>query len=272
MEKPWKTSIRHLGVAIVAVGALIFGGNGTEAAPCAVDLDSCPLHGCAKPGTPDALVNQRKRTKPAPGIPVLLTLEDFDSLQEQADKLVGQNKALTQASRKKLRQLKLKSSDNQVSEGDLVQVVAYMVGLPNRPKASGPESVNCRLTGKDNNDFHIPIAPYPEDNEIHAIVVEMIPQERPRGWAEQKLRSVARQGLPVLVRGQLFYDNKHLVNSDPDDIKPRQPKRFSLWEIHPITEFYVCISEENKCDPTGYNAVGAPRKHRQLNGGQNGNS
>ena len=59
----------------------------------------------------------------------------------------------------------------------------------------------------------------------------------------------SRRGFPVLVRGQLFYDNKHLVNSDPDDVKPRQPKRFSLWEIHPVTEFHVCVTVDNDCDP-----------------------
>jgi hypothetical protein len=46
-----------------------------------------------------------------------------------------------------------------------------------------------------------------------------------------------------------FYDNKRLVNSDPDDVKPKQPKRFSLWEIHPVIAFHVCVTADNDCDP-----------------------
>ena len=240
-------------LAILFGVILAFGGHGTAEAqqrkPCFPDLASCPAHGCAKPGTPDALVNQIKKTKPPHSTPVPLTLEDFDSFQVQADNLVGQKVNLNKRARNKLRNLKIISSTTSVNEGDLVQIVGYMVGLPNRPGASGPESVNCRLTGKANNDFHIPIAPHPEDGELQAIVVEMIPQERPEGWTESKLRGVAREDLPVLVRGQLFYDNKHWVNSDPDDIKPKEPKRFSLWEIHPVTAFYVCTRGENECNP-----------------------
>jgi hypothetical protein len=54
--------------------------------------------------------------------------------------------------------------------------------------------------------------------------------------------------LPVLVVGGLLYDNEHLVNDDPSQPKGGQPKRFSLWEIHPITEFLVC-EQAGGCDP-----------------------
>ena len=57
-----------------------------------------------------------------------------------------------------------------------------------------------------------------------------------------KLQRIAREKRPVLVRGQLFYDNKHEGNDDPDDVKAGQPKPFSLWEIHPVTEFHVCMA------------------------------
>jgi hypothetical protein len=246
MKKLWKNCLIAL---IVTVWALAVSANGTAAAPCAVDLNSCPAHGCAKPGTSDALVNQIKRTLPPSGALVLLTLDDFESFQEQADILVGQNVNISKVKRNKLKNLKLVSSVKKISEGDLVQVIGFMVGLPNRPKASGPESVNCRLPGKANNDYHIPIAGHPDDSELEAIVVEMIPQDRPKSWTDSKLRRVAKKQLPVLVRGQFFYDNKHVVNSDPDDIKPGQPKRFSLWEIHPVTEFYVCLKVGTNCDP-----------------------
>src|SRR5262249_33006890 len=129
-----------------------------------------------------------------------------------------------------------------VSEGDFVQVSGFMVGLPERPKAEGAESVNCNLRDDGthkNNDFHIPIARDAADSEFKGIVVEMIPQRRPSAWMIETIRMIAEQKLAVLVRGQLMYDNKHLVNKDPQ-ADNGQPKRFSLWEVHPITEFFVC--------------------------------
>ena len=146
-----------------------------------------------------------------------------------------------------------------MSEGDFVQVVGYLVGLPQRPKAEGPESVNCNLMDDGthrNNDFHIPIARNPGDTEYEGVVVEMIPQKRPVAWKINGIRQMARDQLQVLVRGQLMYDNKHVVNKDPQNDN-RQPKRFSLWEVHPVTEFYVC--RRNSCasdDLTQWELVG----------------
>lgn len=242
---------RIVTLALVTAAVLFSWGDGLgqTSSRYAADLDSCPARGCADPETPDALVNQGKRRVPPSGTPVRLTLDDFEHLQSLADQLVGQKVSLDQTARDRLQNLDLKSSDKLVSEGSLVEVVGYVVGLPHRPKASGPESVNCQLTGADNNDFHIPLARHPEDTEFEGIVVEMIPQDRPEGWTIRKLRKVAREGRRVVVRGQLFYDNKHLVNDDPDDVKGSDPKRFSLWEIHPATQFHVCVTASKKCDP-----------------------
>ena len=246
---------RALTVTLITVAVLLFSGTGLGEAgqtspPCAADLDSCPYNGCAEPGTDDALIHQLKRRMLPPGTPVRLTLDDFERLQSEADQLVGQKVSLDQAAREELRDLTVKSSDLLVSEGDLVEVTGYMVGLPHRPRASGPESVNCRLTGTDNNDFHIPLARHPEDTEFEGIVVEMIPQDRPDEWTTGKLRRIARENRQVLVRGQLLYDNLHEVNDDPDNVKAGQPKRFALWEVHPVTEVYVCVTASKKCDPT----------------------
>ena len=93
------------------------------------------------------------------------------------------------------------------------------------------------------------MARHPEDTEREGIVVEMIPQGRPDGWTIPKLKRIAREGRPVVFRGQLFYDNHHAVNDDPEYVKGSEPKRFSLWEIHPVTEFHVCVTAEKTCDP-----------------------
>jgi hypothetical protein len=246
MTKRWMVSLIH--ATLVVFLALAFvpidrtaadAQQRKKAGPCADDLFSCPTHGCAT-RSPEALVNKQKRSLPPSGKALMLTLDDFDSLQDQADKLVGQKVALNATARKKLE--KLTSSAGQVKEGDLVQIVGYMVGLPNRPNANtSGESVNCRLKGRDNNDFH------PHDSEFEAIVVEVIPQRRNKEWTVPKLKQIAKEGRLVLVRGQLFYDNMHLINADPDDPVGGQPKRFSLWEVHPVTEFYICRTEK-KCD------------------------
>ena len=133
-----------------------------------------------------------------------------------------------------------------MSEGDLVELRGFVIQDSPRPKPAEPESVNCRLTKAENNDIHIPIVEDNEDQEFAAIVVEVIPQGRPDGWKSKKLKRAARDDRPVIVRGRLFYDNKHLVNGDQDRDNG-EPKRFSLWEIHPVSAFYVCFRADRKC-------------------------
>jgi hypothetical protein len=243
------------GVFAAALFGLIYIGPITAAQtpastqPCSQDIDSCPLRGCARANTAEALVNELKRTLPPSGAPILLTLNDFESLQAQATQLVGQNVALTKAARNKLKNLS--SSAGKVSEGDFVSVTGFVVGLEDHlPRAMvGGESVNCRIHGKLSNDFHIPIGEDQMSNPFEAIVVEMIPQKRPATWTLAKLRKFAKDGTPVLVRGQLLYDNKHRVNDNPENPLGGQPKRFSLWEIHPVTESYFCDAPDKNCDP-----------------------
>ncbi len=238
-------------VALVATIATIGSAPAEERGveSCFSDLASCPITGCAPAGSTEALINKLKRTLPPSGTPIRMTLDDFLELQNQATRLVKQKHPLDEEARRKLRDLKLKSSNQKISEGELVELAGFMVGLPDFPKASGPESVNCRLSGTVNSDFHIPIAAEPGDTEFEGIVVEMIPQNRSSEWTIKKLKRIAKEGRPVVIRGQLFYDNMHLVNEDPHDVLHGQPKRASLWEIHPVTEFFVCMTANKKCNP-----------------------
>jgi len=236
-------------VAVIFASALAFSdAHGQDSKKtCAADLTSCPISGCELEGSPHALGNTMKRTVPPEGTPIKLTFDDFAHLQDQATGLVGQNQDLSREQRNQLRELSLKSSNQTVSEGNLVELTGFLIGLPNRPGASGAESVNCRLSGVSNSDFHIPVALNADDTEFEGIVVEMIPQDRNEGWTTKKLKRVARDARPVIVRGQLFYDNKHLVNDDPDNPLQGQPKRHSLWEIHPVTALLVCMTPTKKC-------------------------
>ena len=212
--------------------------------PCASDLRSCREQGCADAGTSEAYVNQLKRTFPAARTPLILTLEDFQRLQEQADALVGQGVPLGEKERRKLRGLR--SRTGRLGEGDFVQVRGYIVGQP--AYARGGESVNCRLTGAANSDFRVTLAGEPDATEFDGIAVVMIPHWRPVGWTLDRLSRLSQAGRPVMALGQLFYDSEHKVNDDPDQEVPGQPKRTSLWEIHPVTDFYVCRAEGKSCD------------------------
>jgi hypothetical protein len=62
------------------------------------------------------------------------------------------------------------------------------------------------------------------------------------------LQAVRDAKLPVLAIGGLTYDNEHLVNSDKNHPNGTNPKRMSLWEIHPTLQCFVCAATET-CDP-----------------------
>jgi len=214
------------------------------AVACQTNLASCPDTGCAAPGTPHASANQRKRSPPSGTQAVRLTFDDFALLQQQADTLVGENHELSAEQRAQLSGLTVGAG--QVSEGDLVSLAGYLVGIPH-PNTG--ESVNCNLHGEANNDYHIPVSNDPANTDFQGIVVEMTPQNRDSAWTLANLTQTENNQQLVLVTGALFYDNLHRVNGDPGNPKKGQPHRFSLWEIHPITGVSVCVKADNSCDP-----------------------
>jgi hypothetical protein len=213
-----------------------------RAAACHPSLSSCPAFGCETEGSDHALVNEMKRRIPTSTPPKTLNWDDFRVLQEDADSTVGQDTELDANDRNRLHGLSV--SSGQVSEGDLVQLAGFLVG---KPHPNTGESVNCNLTGSQNNDFHIPFASDPDQTAYEGIVVEMIPQDRPAQWNIKALGQVERARREVLVTGQLFYDNMHRVNGDEEDNQQGQPPRFSLFEIHPITS--IAVFPTDHCDP-----------------------
>jgi hypothetical protein len=215
-------------------------------------------NGCARddPTSPQAVLNRTKRRAPTTARARLLTFADFRTLQTATNRLFENRQPvpLEQEDRDHLRGLRLRGGA--VSEGQRVRVTGFLVGDPH-PNDSG-ESVNCQQTGSAANDYHIPVAPdfdgEPEtpQNEFRGIVVEMIPQEgrrRDGSWTTAKLTSALKARRAVLVEGALFFDNEHKVRVTDDRSLHGQPRRFSLWEVHPVTDFYVCMRENNRCDP-----------------------
>jgi uncharacterized protein YgiM (DUF1202 family) len=218
----------------------------TAAPPCADSFASCRPEGCGTPGSDQALLNSTKRRRPSETTTRTLSFADLRSLQQKANDLVGQYKELTQAERDSL--VKLRVTSGTVREGRLVKVRGYLAaGLEPHANTSG-ESVNCRLTQNENNDLHISLVENAGQDEFKGIVVEMIPQDRSAYWTLAKLKDIRQQGKRVLVVGALFYDNIHIVNDDPNHLIGGQPKRVSLWEVHPITKFFVCAKASNNCN------------------------
>lgn len=191
----------------------------------------------------DGLRNMAKRHIPVDSSPKTLDLADFQKLQYDIDSAFADaHTTVTDfaPNRNALRNLATVSST--VSEGDLVQMAVYIIEV--RPQ--GNESVNC--AGADGDDIHISVGAE-NSSEWKGVVVEMIPQFGTlTGWDATTLGKLKAKKLEVLIVGGLTYDNHHMVNDDPTHPNGTQPKRIALWEIHPVTKFYVC--EAGTCDPS----------------------
>ncbi|MSP59179.1 MAG: hypothetical protein EXR72_02360 [Myxococcales bacterium] len=224
-------------------------GRGGARKACFPSLTACPDSGCAAPGSSHALDNQAKRattaddgSTPSFSNSTLLGFMTLFELQQVATSTVGERKELP--SREPLKNLRVETSEEgtlTVGEGSSVRIAGFIVG---RPHANSGESVNCALTGVRNNDVHIPIAESPDYAETDGIVVETIPQGRNPAFTAPRLSAL--EGEYLMFVGRLFYDNMHRVNTDGH---AGDPRRMSLFELHPVTQIYLCVSDEG-CDPT----------------------
>jgi len=233
-----------LWLCFVAIALPSYGQSGCDGVRT---IAQCPITGCAdEPGSAEALINRLKHRRARGARPKALTFADLLKLQEEADDLVGQqvHLKLERADRGKLTNLRV--SNGVVAEGSFVKLIGFIASRPALPHATSRESVNCRLTGQINNDFHISIVERAGAAEFDGVVVEMIPQRRPAGWTVPKLKKVGAR--KVLIMGSLFYDNEHVVNANSRKSIGGQPKRFSLWEIHPVKDFFVCMRANNACN------------------------
>jgi hypothetical protein len=251
-EDGWvlRTFVRLVAVPYSTGPAAAACGPGTEI----IVHPSCPAVGLRSqnqqlvpypPNSDPGLRNLAKRHVPDPSCaPKPFVLDDARSLQNFVDNTFADartTKTTFQPTRAGLQHIA--TFDGAMGEGDLVRLSAYLVIA----RDEGSESVNC--AANDGTDIHISVGPKSvHPTEFDGIVAEMIPQlPRPSGWDSMTLNRLA--GKQVLVVGGLTYDNQHFVNDNPANPRAGQPKRFSLWEVHPITEFYVCPSGDG-CDPT----------------------
>ncbi len=220
-----------------------------QAQPCVSPetLNACTTTkptGCSAAGSAHGLVNQLKRTVPPQGTPTTLTFDTFSQLQSAAVELVDEGVDIPPAERDKIKSIE--TAEGTVGEGSRVRLVAFL--SEGTPHANSGESVNCNLKRAANNDIHISVTETKDGSEFEGIVVEMIPQDRPANWTSSKLDQL--HGKVLLIEGGLFYDNLHFANADANNPIQGQPKRFSLWEIHPVTSLKVCKKTKvSQCDP-----------------------
>lgn len=144
-----------------------------------------------------------------------------------------------------------------LGEGQYFSVVGY---LYYSQVSKGGEACNCDIQNDDpSDDYHIGIGfdsalaatakgasgDQKKKLEKASIVVEMTPHYRRKyhkgKWTNDVLTNIL--GRQVKVVGQLLLDNDHMgkaVCSDPN--ASADCWRISAWELHPVTEFYVCKS------------------------------
>ncbi len=137
-----------------------------------------------------------------------------------------------------------------MGEGNLVVFEGYVFEARQECK----ESVNCGTAVPNKNafhDIHIAILGTPRQTsststkaqenteECTGFVAEMIPHHRPAEWNACNVNAVGKKGLRVRVTGQQFFDGSHVPCKDGAP-QGDNPKRVSLWEIHPIYAFEIC--------------------------------
>jgi len=135
----------------------------------------------------------------------------------------------------------------QLGEDKLVVLKAFVLIA----RQEGAESVNCgaNIPNKPvDHDIHISLVPTgDESDECNSVVAEMSPHHRPAEWTAANVMKLAQAHTPVRVTGHLFFDSSHVPCADGQPV-PSNPKRFSLWEVHPIYKFEVCTAN---CDADG---------------------
>jgi len=264
-------SIAPLALAVLAqVGGIGKGGGtggappvGTQAVKCATgiaDFQACHdryATGCSQGGKYDGYLNSLKNQLIDPASEPQHSFKVDDLLALEKELPPGLTKANHEEFEDAMRAL---------GEGEVAALNGYLYYA----KDGGSESTNCLLSGPDDIDFHIGIGGDPSlvakaahhqltpMDRKQAVIVEMTPHWRAEyapSWSVAQLqKAVGRQ---VYVVGQLLADNEH--DNPGDDCAHVDATshadatghcwRPTIWELHPVTRFWVCARAQ--CAPDG---------------------
>lgn len=210
-------------------------------------IDSqCGLSGAGS--GPEGVQDSVKNNFCAKGTPQKITIDYLKELQAKVEKNPAINFGNENKGDRKKGPTTNRAPLKRLGEGKLVTLQAYVLIA----RQEGAESVNCGKNVPNDplfHDIHISLVSSTDiDNECSGVVAEMSPHHRPDSWTHVNVEKVARQKLPVRVTGQLYFDSSHFPCSNGESAGAGNPKRMSLWEIHPIYKFEVCSAD---CDGTG---------------------
>jgi hypothetical protein len=152
-----------------------------------------------------------------------------------------------------------------LGEGSLQGAVGYLYAVKAETGGSG-ETSNCKLSQNESDvDFHIfigfdsnlaaQIITHPDSIKLSdkgkSIVVEMTPHYRAAfqpNWTSDLLKQ--ERGRKVKIIGQLMVDNDHNSTKDNCGLAGAGSTcwRATIWELHPVTKFQVCMAKNNDCD------------------------
>ena len=205
--------------------------------------------GLAGAGTgPEATQNSAKNNFCATGMPQEIAISDLISLQGQVEKNPAINFGSENKGNRKKGPTVNRAPLKKLGEGKLVTLKAFVLIA----RQEGGESVNCGKNVPDEaafHDIHISLVGSADvTEECSGVVAEMSPHHRPDSWTHEKVEKVAAAKLPVRVTGHLYFDSSHFPCANGQAAGEGNPKRISLWEIHPIYKFEVCTGN---CDGAG---------------------
>lgn len=212
--------------------------------------------GCSASARPsyDAYLDFLKDQDPGPTLASTkdLTASDFPGLESQLPTTLRATNHATFANR-----------FANLGEGNIHTVIAYLYFAEDTSKGTATvppnsETCNCKLTAPNTFDYHLGLgfdpalaasarSTHPKSVdaaftalEKHSVVAEMTPYTRHPKWTFDRVNAL--QGQQVKVVGQLMVDNVHFNKNDDCHFTPAQAScwRSTVWEIHPITQFYVC--------------------------------
>jgi len=206
----------------------------------------CGLSGAGS--GPEGQQDSVKNNFCAKGTPRAITIDYLKGLQAQVEKNPSINFGSENKGTRKKGPTTNRAPLRRLGEGKLVTIRAFVLIA----RQEGAESVNCEKNVPDEalfHDIHISLVESTDiDDECSGVVAEMSPHHRPDSWNHANVEKVAREKLPVRVTGQLYFDSSHFPCSNGQGAGEGNPKRISLWEIHPIYKFEVCTAD---CDAAG---------------------
>ena len=204
------------------------------AAPAAMDATSCPVGGSPSknPQKSETPQNESKNNFCATGPVQAVTVADMVALQAQVPASVPFGQTAGPAVDR--------SALVALGEGQEVTVMGYL----SYTDQEGAESVNCGTNVPNEpayHDIHMNIVSTPGEVQCSGIVAEMIPHHRPAVWTAQLLGEVLSAQVLVRVTGNRMFDSSHSPCAN-GKAASGDPQRASLWEVHPIYKFEVCMS------------------------------